>query len=306
MEWIESFDHTIMSWMQSIGSDNAVWQSICDGWFAAFTFLCEEVFLLAAVFIVFWCINKKMGQSLMLALFLSLGVNGALKELIARPRPFLNDNFQDLRYVKMDNFFVDTLSLSSSYSFPSGHAQMAGSFYGTGMLGVKKKWSYVFFTFIILLVMYSRPYLGVHYPTDVFVGAIVGIAIAFLTSYVMNRFYHKKYWLFGGVFFIVALSLLAGYSADTVKMLGTAVGVIAGIVLDDKYIRFSTEGVWWKKAIRIVVGLALVIGLKEGLKALFALWNNPVWLDISGALRYMLVGFFAVGLWPLIFTKLKI
>jgi len=42
---------------------------------------------------------------------------------------------------------------------------------------------------IVLLVMYSRMYLGVHYFTDVFVGALLGMAIAYgMRRFVLRRF----------------------------------------------------------------------------------------------------------------------
>lgn len=66
---------------------------------------------------------------------------------------------------------------ASFYSFPSGHATIAGGFYGTLTLLVAwrlkglKRWAVVASgTLLVLLIGFSRLYLGVHYPTDVLAG----------------------------------------------------------------------------------------------------------------------------------------
>src|SRR5690606_10662372 len=73
------------------------------------------------------------------------------------------------------------LSYPTSYSFFSGHA--ANSFAITTfvvlVLRQKTKWSYLFY-FWPLLFTYSRMYLGVHYPSDILMGTLVGVLIAWI------------------------------------------------------------------------------------------------------------------------------
>lgn len=86
------------------------------------------------------------------------------------------------------------LAAESTYSFPSGHSTASTVFYG--MLGlililsVQKLWKKTIIAFItvtiILFVMASRIYLGVHFPTDVLAGFSFGAATVLLSL----RLYH--------------------------------------------------------------------------------------------------------------------
>jgi undecaprenyl-diphosphatase len=81
------------------------------------------------------------------------------------------------------------LAAESTYSFPSGHSTASTVFYG--MLGlililsVQKLWKKIIIAFItvtiILFVMASRIYLGVHFPTDVLAGFSFGAATVLLS-----------------------------------------------------------------------------------------------------------------------------
>ncbi|EUJ32021.1 PAP2 family protein [Listeria floridensis FSL S10-1187] len=91
---------------------------------------------------------------------------------------------------------LDRLISISGYSFPSGHAAGAATFYGLLALVlifffIKRKglkW-FVGLTalFIILLIMLSRVYLGVHYPSDVFAGFILGSAVLSFAFYALLK-----------------------------------------------------------------------------------------------------------------------
>lgn len=85
---------------------------------------------------------------------------------------------------------IDHLEKTSTYSFPSGHAFVSASVY----LGIAVLYSnyvktmlgeiscYLFALFIMLLVGISRIYLGVHFPSDIFAGALLGWAWTLIAS----------------------------------------------------------------------------------------------------------------------------
>lgn len=99
-----------------------------------------------------------------------LVLNGVLKLGFDRPRP---------------SIFIPTVQTVSS-SFPSGHAMSSAIVYGTvAYLAARlhrrryARWLVMMFALaVIVLISFSRMYLGVHYPSDVLAGVIIGLAWA--------------------------------------------------------------------------------------------------------------------------------
>ena len=107
-----------------------------------------------------------------------------IKELVARPRPFMES--KELMQ------FVNSLNIEApdGFSFPSGHsfASLHCSIILMCFFG-KKAWPTLAFGIVIAL---SRCFLCVHYPTDVLVGSLLGIGFAFLSFYVGYKIIWKK------------------------------------------------------------------------------------------------------------------
>ena len=185
LQLCQPFDHAVMAAIQQLSG------AMMDKIMLAFTFLGEETFAILLLIAVYWCWDKRIGEYLLFSLYTAMSLNGLLKDIICRPRPFLNDEFSDLRYVKVKGLLVDTEHLSSSWSFPSGHSQTAGSIYGS-LINGRKLGIKVCGIAVILLVMLSRVYLGVHYPTDTIVGAVLGLLCAWVCGLLFRRFYQHR------------------------------------------------------------------------------------------------------------------
>ena len=83
------------------------------------------------------------------------------------------------------------------------------------------------------------------------------------------------------------------------KLTGAIAGMLIAWWVDGKFIRFEVKAVWWAQLLKVALGLAIVVGIKSGLKAPFiALIGNA---GIANAVRYGLMVVFAGAVWPLTF-----
>ena len=115
------------------------------------------------------------GETFLVSAFIST----VLKYSVNRDRPFVTYPF------------IEKASSGGSPSFPSGHTSTAFSTATTLSMSFPK-WYVIAPSFIwASAVGYSRMDLGVHYPSDVLVGAIIGSGSAFL-SYELNKWINKK------------------------------------------------------------------------------------------------------------------
>jgi undecaprenyl-diphosphatase len=123
--------------------------------------------------------NKEMRQnSLYVAssTAISYGLTLLIKQLVKRPRPFVQ------------NMNIVPVSRPSSSSFPSGHTSTTFAS-ATALSVAYPKWYVIAPAFLWAgSVGYSRMYLGVHYPTDVAAGAILGSG----TSILLNNLRSNK------------------------------------------------------------------------------------------------------------------
>ncbi|MDR1418824.1 MAG: phosphatase PAP2 family protein [Treponema sp.] len=129
--------------------------------------------------LVFWYVDEKKGVRLGVAVMVSAWLNITLKFLFNQPRPFWEGYDPRLAFIP-----------EGLNGFPSGHAQATLVIWIIMASWVGKKWAYAAAALVVLLISFSRVYLGVHFPTDILGGWIAGslvLAVYFLWGDAIER-----------------------------------------------------------------------------------------------------------------------
>lgn len=121
--------------------------------------------------------TRKMGLAVCFALLLSVAIF-PLKSLFARDRPF------EIR--ECVNLLI---SAPHDHSFPSGHSSVSFAAATTIFL-FNKKWGSAALV-VAALIAFSRLYLYVHFPSDVFVGICFGISCSFMGYYLSKKLHGR-------------------------------------------------------------------------------------------------------------------
>ena len=266
--------------------------------FSAFSLLGETVPLIVVICLLYWIFDKKLAERLMLTSFTSLTLNSYLKVLVSRPRPYTVEG--GVSRVEIDNALISTMELNPTESFPSGHSQLSAGLFFTSAFHFKKKWAWILFPLLTLGVMCSRMYLGVHFPTDVLVGATLGIAFAWIWEIIYTKFDKQKF-LIAGVFALVFLVLcFISPSKSLAKNVACLLGFVIAIPLENKYINFENQKDAKKNWARAGMGLLCVVGEYLLFSAIL-----PSGI-LSSFIKYFLLVMVAALLVPYLFKKLKI
>ncbi len=178
IEWAYELDENILLFIQQY-----VREDFLTPVMKMITMLGNAGFIWIVFTIVLLMIKKyrRLGVSCCNALILSLLINNIfLKNFIARSRPF--DVISEL---------TPLIARPTDYSFPSGHTACS---FAVGFLLFRKlpKKYGVPILLLVLLISFSRLYVGVHYPSDVIAGAISGIGISFLAEKITELFEQRK------------------------------------------------------------------------------------------------------------------
>ena len=164
-------------------------------------------------------LNTPRFELLAIALMLGLAIGnlifGQLKIRVNRRRPYANPSLQETLNLTIHNRDPGHASKELE-SFPSGHVfwtTLCVCLIGFQFGGV----SAILFGWMIPSMMYLRPHLGVHYPSDTIAGLALGVIISsitqlilpyvweFLTPLKTSPYYLYGYWLFIALFLIIGV-----------------------------------------------------------------------------------------------------
>lgn len=243
--------------------------------FRGITCLGNQEFLYVLLPILYWCWRKRSGAYLMILVILSLYLNSILKGIFAWERP------------PTELWLIN----AHGYTFPSSHACDAVVLWGFLAYEIRKKWFAIFCIVLIMLVSFSRVYLGVHYPRDVLAGMAVGAIL-------LHLFRWSIYWFKKPVahlndlakILVILIISIAMLITGGGNLLATGAGLFAGIsigfIIEPHFADFTAEDTLLRKVIKAVLALIILLAVWQGLE-----WLLPE----SSAFKWF--EYFIVGIW---------
>jgi len=238
------------------------------------TQLGEETVGIVILCAIFWCISKKSAYIIGIGYFLSgLTVQG-MKILFRIDRPWIADPTL--------NPVPSAIEHATGYSFPSGHTQSATALFGSLGVQLKQKPLKIVCFAIVILVAFSRLYLGVHTPLDVVVSLLITSALILVSIAIFNSgTVTKKRELVTSlimVLYAIAVIVIAvilhaqgkideNYVSDCLKAAGAGAGFAVGMYIERVYIDFPVKAKnILMQIIKFILGFAGVLIIKEGMK----------------------------------------
>lgn len=278
--------------------------------FQLITYCGSELFFMAVAVTVFWCVSKRNGYYFLIVGFLGTVCSQFLKLYVRIPRPWVLD--PDFTIVEAAR------AGATGYSFPSGHTQNIVGTMACTFVTFKNRWIRAAAVALMLLVPFSRMYLGCHTPLDVGVSFALALFLAVIlrpltdpdkqTSRLLNRFLLLSfgiailYWAFVTFYHFPADVDAANLSSGTQNaytLLGCLGGLSIARALDERFIHYEVDAVWWAQILKVVLGFTLLLTIRVFLKIPLraVLPKYP-----ADGICYLLMVLFAGAGWPLTFS----
>jgi membrane-associated phospholipid phosphatase len=260
------------------------------GFMLGITWLGSTAAYLLLLPLIYWCVDEKKGFKLGLAILISAWLNLSFKYLLNQPRPFFPG------YDPSVGMIPERLG-----GFPSGHAQNALVMWIITASWIKRKWAFIAASLVVLLVSFSRIYLGVHFPTDIPGGwALGGLVLCGwftlkdrLELLLENAGRRAQMITAAAVSFVMIL-----YRPDEGLLMpgGILLGMSAGFLLNRRFIGFKSPYAGPAKYLilagRFILGIAVTVLIFALMQKIIPLVrNSSSFLIISFAL------FGLIGLW---------
>ncbi len=245
--------------------------------------------------LIYWCFDKKKGIFLLLTLYTNRIINGFIKITACVYRPWIRDP----RVVPVEEAMAD----ATGYSFPSGHTTNAVSVWGGCAMDKNDKNKLplivkIFFIILVLLIAFSRNYLGVHTPQDVIVALVLGVAVLFAMSRLLPVIEsHKNGDIIATAVGVAVCAVLIIYASlksypetigadgkvivegakmavDSYKTAGAAIGLFVGLLVERRFIKFSTDVSNTERIVRAFFGTFVYSVLSDASGTLSGLLAN--------------------------------
>ena len=265
-----------------------------------------DYFIMVPPLILFWTVDKKKASRVLPTWGSSLCVGSFLKAACCVYRPWIKDP----RVQPPQEIFAG----ATGYSFPSGHSFSSGGFWNGLAFAYRENKKLVRFAVVMVaLTMFSRVFLGVHTPQDIFTGCAVSLVCMFGISKLYDWIEKNpdKDWVLPAAATVIAIAVLCflrfkSYPMDYVdgvllvdpkkmtvdgfKDPGVFYGIVIGWFLERRYVKFDVSGTAQQKLMRALVG---------GLLTVF--WYTAVAAPIGNAADTGVVHFITQASTPIVF-----
>ena len=294
-------------------------QSMADAWtpFMEWVSMFAVTYLILIPVFLYWFWDKRKALYTLVSYYLCMVVTPLVKLTACVYRPWIRDS----RILPAG----DAITTATGYSFPSGHTTTCGPLAGGMAVNAwrekRTRWLSPLLVMWVLLTGFSRNYLGVHTPQDVFVAIVVTvlclIATAKLFQYLDAHPDREDWLLLGGFLFCWAaiayitfkpypmdLNAQGQLIVDPRKMmidgygdLGKMIGFILARYVEKRWIRFQPLRRDWKSAALCLAGLVPMVLFKEYFSPLMRQWLGQHWGKLAFSVIY---AFYAIALFPLV------
>lgn len=292
--------------------------NIFDDFFLNVTRFGEMLTPIFLICLVYWCINKKSGIYITFSLVTSFALAFAIKIMTCIYRPWIIDS--------RVNPLKQAIPYAGGYSFPSGHSANATAAWGAAAISF---WKYKFsliFVLLVILVVLSRIYLGVHTLQDIIGGLLIGLFSLFAVAKLLKWEENGKnrdliisllYTL--GAILLVVYAVYKPYPLDyvdgkllydpssnikyLVSRLSGILGLVWGWFIEKRFVKFEIEKVSIaKRVLRLAVGFIVLNSLHDNAINVAVSMFGPQWGTL---ISYFVMGIFLTGLYPFVFKTLK-
>ena len=264
-----------------------------------------------------WCWNYTLG----IRLTVFIGFSGALNELLKiffhAPRPYMVDE----RVIKYGR--------STSFGMPSGHAQVAASFWGYVLFRSKTLVPRSIALLMIFLIGVSRIYLGVHSPAQVLAGWLIGfvlVGLLMLLEQKASQWWQAQKTAFQ-IFMVLDLALLLvllallklylyrdttdfiynttrEHTRSILSMAFLLIGTGAGGILFTKKHKVSVQLSLGKQVLKIVIALCSLAAFVPALILVEKFRDHLIQVSLLSSSSGLLMGFWISYLAPILFLKI--
>ena len=298
-------------------------QDFRNGISDALTPFMEFISMFAVDFLIFfpiflyWFWDKRKGLYTLVSYYFCMFLTPVTKLTVCAYRPWI----RDARVLPAG----DSITTATGYSFPSGHTSTAGPLAGGMAVSLwdskRTRWLSVLFAAFVVLTGFSRNYLGVHTPQDVFVGITISVLSLILAAKLfqyLDRHPDQENWFllggfllcWAGILYITVKSYPMELNAegklivDPQKMMndgygdiGKVIGFIIARYVEKKWIRFEPIKNGWKGTLLCLLGLIPLVLLKKLLSPVITGWLGSHWGKLVFSILY---AFYYIALFPLV------